>query len=417
MVNPLISALLGAGEQYMADEDASDELKGDIIDGVSKKYFDVELPAQKNTINAMKEVKSVIARQYGDKIADIGDSYGFYEDGSIEKAKERILDFIATTRDTPDTFRSKVEKMSDQDFASAFGKTSMIGVREASLEDRETRVNNIFSDRSNVRDLLVSPDAPQGGIRGFLFGDRLQKKDAITARGKLETAIEDRPQTDIERPDSKSLFKVKTVKDELSTDFLFSPATTYIGSTDEIAKAAATFRGFDQSIQTGEDAFGNTVVTGMNFAGNKELEYNAFVSKMSELAPQFRDPTNNKIDLTALAAAANDALTRQTEVALGDKDAGIFVNYFEMSNQEKKEAGLTGLDLASIAYKSGGFSDTFNETYQTDDAKIKAIIDYIGDLGDKREQRFFADRLPVGVKIMFKGQEEDLRTLIKSIIR
>ena len=155
----------------------------------------------------------------------------------------------------------------------------------------------------------------------------------------------------------------------------------------------------------------------MNFAGNKELEYNAFVSKMSELAPQFRDPTNNKIDLTALAAAANDALTRQTEVALGDKDAGIFVNYFEMSNQEKKEAGLTGLDLASIAYKSGGFSDTFNETYQTDDAKIKAIIDYIGDLGDKREQRFFADRLPVGVKIMFKGQEEDLRTLIKSIIR
>ena len=42
MVSPLISALLGAGEQYMADEDASDELKGNIIDGVSKKYFDVD---------------------------------------------------------------------------------------------------------------------------------------------------------------------------------------------------------------------------------------------------------------------------------------------------------------------------------------------------------------------------------------
>ena len=56
MVSPLISALLGAGEQYMADEDASDKLKGDIIDGVSKKYFDVELPAQKNTINALIEL-------------------------------------------------------------------------------------------------------------------------------------------------------------------------------------------------------------------------------------------------------------------------------------------------------------------------------------------------------------------------
>ena len=41
MVSPLISALLGAGEQYMADEDASDKLKGDIIDGVSKKYFEI----------------------------------------------------------------------------------------------------------------------------------------------------------------------------------------------------------------------------------------------------------------------------------------------------------------------------------------------------------------------------------------
>ena len=42
MVSPLISALLGAGEQYMADEDASDQLKGDIIDAASKKYFDVD---------------------------------------------------------------------------------------------------------------------------------------------------------------------------------------------------------------------------------------------------------------------------------------------------------------------------------------------------------------------------------------
>ena len=59
----------------------------------------------------------------------------------------------------------KVEKMSPEDFASAFGKSSMIGAREQSLEERETRVNDIFSDRSNVRDLLVSPDAPKGGVR------------------------------------------------------------------------------------------------------------------------------------------------------------------------------------------------------------------------------------------------------------
>ena len=73
-----------------------------------------------------------------------GDNYGFYEDGNIERAMKRIEDFIATTRDTTQTFRNKVEKMSPEDFASVFGKTSMIGAREQSLEDRETRVNNIF---------------------------------------------------------------------------------------------------------------------------------------------------------------------------------------------------------------------------------------------------------------------------------
>ena len=55
----------------------------------------------------MKEVKRQIANQYGDKIADIGDNYGFYEDGNIERAMKRIEDFIATTRDTRQTFEIK----------------------------------------------------------------------------------------------------------------------------------------------------------------------------------------------------------------------------------------------------------------------------------------------------------------------
>jgi len=417
MVSPLISALLGAGEQYMADEDASDKLKGDIIDAASKKYFDVELPQQKSVINAMKEVKRAIANEYSNKVADIGDNYGYFEDGNLDNARARIEKFIGSTTDTKDSFIKKVEKMSPEDFASAFGKTSMIGAREQSLEDRESRVNDIFSDRSNVRDLLVSPDAPQGGVRGFLFGNRLQKKDAITARGKVETAIEDRPQTEIDRPDAKSLFSLKTAKDELSTDFLFSPATTYLGSADEIAKAAGTYRGFDQNIQTGEDPFGNIVVTGMTFQGNKELEYNAFVSVMSELAPQFRDPINKKIDLASLAAAADSFLRNQTNDALGHPDRGAFSNYTVMDNEDKKAAGMTGISLANEMYKSDGFSKAFTEKHESDTEKLKALLDYIGDLGDKREQRFFVDRLPVGVMITYKGKEQDLRTLIKSIVR
>ncbi len=39
MVNPLVNVLLGAGEQYLADEAESDKLKGDIIVGVRKTLY------------------------------------------------------------------------------------------------------------------------------------------------------------------------------------------------------------------------------------------------------------------------------------------------------------------------------------------------------------------------------------------
>ena len=125
MVSPLISALLGAGEQYMADEDASDQLKGDIIDAASKKYFDVELPQQKGVINAMKEVKRAIANEYGNKVADIGDNYGYFEDGNLDNARARIEKFIGSTTDTKDSFMKKSFNFGLNKIADAFEKRAL----------------------------------------------------------------------------------------------------------------------------------------------------------------------------------------------------------------------------------------------------------------------------------------------------
>jgi hypothetical protein len=420
MVNPLVNILLGAGEQYMADEDASDKLKGEIIDATSKKYFDIELPAQKANINAIKKVKQAVSNRFGPKIADAFDNYGYYEDGNIDNAITRIEKFIANTRDTEKTFRNKVEnKMSDEDFKKVFGSTSLLGMRETALEERENRVNSIFADRSNVRDLLVSPGAPKEGIRGALFGDRLKPSDAIAARGKLEQELEDRtPAPDV--GSTADIFSVKASQDDYSTNFLFAPATVYMGSSDEIAKAASSYRGFSNNIQTGKDAFGNTVITGMKFQGNKQLEYNALTAVMEELAPQYKDTGpggTGKVNLIALARAADDKLTQQTENALGNPEGGIFVNYTPMSPEEKKAAGFKGVDLANVIYKSDGFSEVFENTYQTDEEKVKALVDYISDLGDKNEQRFFVDRLPNGVMVTVKGQQQDLRKFLTRIVR
>ena len=386
MVSPLISALLGAGEQYMADEDASDKLKGDIIDAASRKYFDVELPNQKAALNRMKEVKDTISRQYGDKIADIGDNYGFYDDGNIDNARKRIEDFIGATADTTQTFRKKVEAMSPEDFASAFGKTSMIGAREQSLEDRETRVNSIFSDRSNMRDLLVSPDAPKGGIRGALFGRRLQPQDAIAARGRLESELEDRPVRVADRPDAKSLFDIRAETSDLTTGFLFQPAPVDIGTENEILAAVESYRGFGQNIQRDEKT---GVITGMTFAGNKAIEYNAFKQVMTDLGPRYDDERGN-VAMTALVEAADQKLTAQTQKVIGDL---IFDGYGVLSIQEK--AGVESVQKADTIYKATGFKKEFTDKYTTTEDQQKAILEYMATLGSKSEQLYFAQSLPL----------------------
>ena len=239
MVNPLVNILLGAGEQYLADEDASDKLKGDIIDNVSKKLYDIEIPAQKANLNKIKKVKTAVTQRYGEKLADAFDNYGFYEDGNIDNAIKRIESFINKTQDTEKSFRNKVEnQMSDEDFKKVFGSTSMVGARQQSLEDKEKRVFDIFSDRSNVRDLLISEDAPKEGIRGMLFGDRLKPKDAISARGKLEKATETREPDVTPVSDRQSIFDVQ-VAEPVKDSFLFSPAIPKY-STNELNTEIAT---------------------------------------------------------------------------------------------------------------------------------------------------------------------------------
>ena len=401
MVSPLISALLGAGEQYMADEDASDKLKGDIIDAASKKYFDVELPNQKAVINRMKEVKDTIKNQYGDKIADIGDNFGFYDDGNIDNARKRIEDFIGATADTTQTFRKKVEAMSPEDFASAFGKTSMIGAREQSLEDRETRVNSIFSDRSNMRDLLVSPDAPKGGIRGALFGKRLQPQDTIAARGRLESQLEDRPVRVEDRPDAKSLFDIRAETSDLTTGFLFQPAPVDIGTENEILAAVESYRGFAENIQRDSQT---GVITGMTFAGNKAVEYNAFKQVMTDLGPSYDDERGN-VAMTALVEAADQKLKAQTQKVIGDL---IFDGYKVLAIDEK--AGAKTIERADTTYTSTGFKKEFTDKYTTLEEQQVAIIEYMGTLGSKSEQLYFAQSLP-----SINGDSSFRQSIINSI--
>ena len=66
MADFLIPFLTGAAQKYISDEDASDALKANIIDNVSKKIYDTEIPQAEKEIAAMKEVKQGINALYGE---------------------------------------------------------------------------------------------------------------------------------------------------------------------------------------------------------------------------------------------------------------------------------------------------------------------------------------------------------------
>lgn len=196
MVSPLVGFLSGAATQYLADEDASDKLKGNIIDAVSRKLYEVELPTEEKALKNMKFVKDSITTEYGKATADVFDNLGFFQSGDIDDARKAIDKYLEKYNITGKDLRNKVENLLNKDpkkYESLFSKT-LTGGRETALKDRKELVSNLFKDRSNIRDLLVTPGAPTEGIRGALFGDRLTPSGVIPARGRLEQATQVTPE-------------------------------------------------------------------------------------------------------------------------------------------------------------------------------------------------------------------------------
>lgn len=213
MVSPLVPFLLGAGSQYLADEDASDRLKGDIIDGVSKQIYEVEIPEAQKQINSIKGIKSAVIGKYGPGVAEAFDNIGLYESGDQRLVDDEIRKYFINLKDTKnisqDAFEKSINDLFEKTklagkegqkaselFKGRFGGQSMLSLKTQQLKDRKETVKELFNDRSNMRDLLVAPDAPKEGVRGFLFGDRVTPQDVPGATGRLTEAT----QVDVPEP-------------------------------------------------------------------------------------------------------------------------------------------------------------------------------------------------------------------------
>lgn len=207
MVSPLVPFLTGATAQYLADEDASDRLKGDIIDGVSKQLYEVEIPEAQKQINNIKTIKNNVKQRYGEGVAEAFDNIGLFESGNPIRVETEIQKYFKNLEDnnkgSEDDFKSFVNDLygksqlageegakAASEFKSVFGGQSALQSKVSQLKDRKEKVRELFNDRSNMRDLLVAPDAPQEGVRGLLFGDRVTPVDVPGATGRLTEATQ-----------------------------------------------------------------------------------------------------------------------------------------------------------------------------------------------------------------------------------
>jgi len=112
MASLLTGLLSGAAMQYLADEDASDKLKGNIIDAVSRKLYEIDIPNEEASIKKMQTVKSALVTQFGKNTADVFDNLGFTQSGNLDTSLSQIKDYLEKYGETGDSFRNKTRTSS-----------------------------------------------------------------------------------------------------------------------------------------------------------------------------------------------------------------------------------------------------------------------------------------------------------------
>jgi hypothetical protein len=249
MADFLVPFLTGGITQYLSDEDASDALKGNIIDNVSKKLYDEEIPQAEKEIRLIKEVKTAVDNQFGPGVSKAFENMGFFDSGdrttTFNTIRQYLNDLKKNKNITEDQFKKQVNKLykdsqgigtaateAAQQFKNQFGGASPLDLRITQLESRKTKINELFNDRSNIRDLIVSPDAPKEGIRGALFGDRVTPAGVPGAMARITEATKvDTPDVTTEDRDAtKSIFP--TMASGQTYDFENTRHTTLASKAD-----------------------------------------------------------------------------------------------------------------------------------------------------------------------------------------
>ena len=328
----ILTGYLGA---KIADTEAADRLKGEVLASAGKTFYTDILPNQMDAEKLRRENYNTLAGE-DPNLAELADINGFT---ASEAGMEKFEKF------------RKENKLKGPDALKNL--------------NFETDYNTRYTKRGKSFEEKYEPILNQLGIKeiggmGYntvesLIGDKqpgqMKSQDMATAPA----------------PDAPQEF----ASTKLSDYFVTSPISYDIPES-EFQKVASTMREFGQF-------FTQDKITGelkVNLNETNRNEYGALRNITQEIAQNYLDE-DGKVNVSAAMTAGSNILTEQTtNVIYGRQRADGF------------EQGIAAAD-------GSDFSQNFNNTYKTDKAKKEYLAQGLFNLdGGQEAQRYFAQSFP-----------------------
>ena len=202
----------GALGEYSRQEVENDKIISKIIDNVSNKVLNQEIPKEQAAIKKALTYKNQYEANYGPEVAGVLDAAGVFNNPTDIGVENSLIRFFGTKDYNLDNFKTKVEtyKADKPDNFDKIIGASFTDQRSTALENRKNFVNNEFSSTPNIRDLIISDETKEmTGVKGVLFGNRVDKKETPAATLRLYDATQ---------PDTSQLVSPLAIKSELGIE-------------------------------------------------------------------------------------------------------------------------------------------------------------------------------------------------------
>ena len=202
----------GALGEYSRQEVENDKIISKIIDNVSNKVLNQEIPEEQAAIKKALTYKNQYEANYGPEVAGVLDAAGVFNNPTDIGVENSLIRFFGTKDYNLDNFKTKVEtyKADKPDNFDKIIGASFTDQRSTALENRKNFVNNEFSNTPNIRDLIISDERKEmTGVKGVLFGNRVDKKETPAATLRLYEATQ---------PDTSQLVSPLAIKSELGIE-------------------------------------------------------------------------------------------------------------------------------------------------------------------------------------------------------